>query len=643
MTRMGWGRRALGALVAVSLLLVVAGSAQGAILNRQGDGRILWSSSDNSQGHLVDITRTHEFFTGTHTGYSIRIDNEATTVDAASGCTPTGAQPANTFIQCPTNIAGIWLDMFHGSDTIRNNFCPSGIFCLGQSSVDIPVEVWGYGGNDVIETGSGADKVIGSAGDDTITTNGGNDRLDSDNGSGSPQEGSDDLRAGSDDDVITGGVGNDIVSGGDGADSITAGPGDDLLTPGLGDDGVIDGAEGDDTLSFADGRVNGVVVTVSPTEASPAQEDGGVDDNADPAQREAILNVENLVGTPGADTFDTTATGAALNKLEGLGGGDTLLAGDGGDTLLGGEGDDRAQGGLGDDTVDGAGGVDMLDYAERSAGQPVNASLDGVENDGGAAEQDKLGTSFEGITGGAGADTLSASIAGAELHGGGGRDNLFGPAGGGRLFGEEGNDELMGGDGADQLHGGANNDTIDGLAASDLVRGNSGTDEIEARDGFADDVDCGPDEDTAFTDPIDTRIECDPPLPALGTPSPSTAKPDRLRPRVAFNAAATAKSTRFKRLRVLAIPAGSTVAATCRISKRKACPGTGSFRKAGAPAQLRLKSFEGKNLPVGAKIEIRVTKPAAIGALITLVMRKAKNPKVGNRCLSPGSATPARC
>ena len=70
---------------------------------------------------------------------------------------------------------------------------------------------------------------------------------------------------------------------------------------------------------------------------------------------------------------------------------------------------------------------------------------------------------------------------------------------------------LLGRGGADVLAGGPLADTIDGGPGADLVYGGAGDDTIEARDGEADKIDCGPGDDPVLADPQDVLTNCEPP------------------------------------------------------------------------------------------------------------------------------------
>ncbi|HEX8105827.1 MAG TPA: calcium-binding protein [Solirubrobacteraceae bacterium] len=118
----------------------------------------------------------------------------------------------------------------------------------------------------------------------------------------------------------------------------------------------------------------------------------------------------------------------------------TLKGGSGNDTLTGGAEPDTFDGGIGADTLTGGGGTDTATYAFRLASQPVNVSLDGVENDGGAVDvsgtrKDNVKADVENVNGGAGADTLTGSSGPNVLTGGPGSDTLRGMEGADRVLG----------------------------------------------------------------------------------------------------------------------------------------------------------------------------------------------------------------
>jgi Ca2+-binding RTX toxin-like protein len=116
---------------------------------------------------------------------------------------------------------------------------------------------------------------------------------------------------------ITGGSGNDTLIAGNLNDKLTGGAGNDLLVGGLGND-TLTGGDGVDTISYstASGPVNVNLATKKVTGAAGA---------------DTLATIENVIGSPFADTI----TGDLLNNI--LDGGDLIV---GNDTIVGGGGVD---------------------------------------------------------------------------------------------------------------------------------------------------------------------------------------------------------------------------------------------------------------------------------------------------------------
>jgi Ca2+-binding RTX toxin-like protein len=220
------------------------------------------------------------------------------------------------------------------------------------------------------------------------------------------------------------------------------------------------------------------------------------------------------------------------NPLHGRDGNDVISGGPGNDALFGGEGADTLDAGDGDDYLEGFGGLsptdpvstggtdvyiggpgkDFLDYAGRT--EPMTITLDGAAGDGAAGEGDNVGADVEQVRGGNGTDTIVGNAASNwldgwdgndTLRGGGGEDSIFGRRGDDALFGEDGQDTLEGGDGNDAVDGGAGVDTLYGDELQTCIPSDcaTGMDTIAARDGYADNVICGPGSDAAVLDALD--------------------------------------------------------------------------------------------------------------------------------------------
>ncbi|MFO1007910.1 MAG: calcium-binding protein [Planctomycetaceae bacterium] len=116
---------------------------------------------------------------------------------------------------------------------------------------------------------------------------------------------------------ITGGSGNDTLFGGNQNDTLTGGAGDDWLIGNLGND-TLTGGIGTDTISYSTAS-GPVTVNLTTKKTSGA---AGLD---------TLSGIENVLGSPFADTI----TGDLLNNL--LDGGDLIP---GNDTILGGGGVD---------------------------------------------------------------------------------------------------------------------------------------------------------------------------------------------------------------------------------------------------------------------------------------------------------------
>ena len=310
-------------------------------------------------------------------------------------------------------------------------------FSAASAANGVALVLVGNGLGNVITGSAGDNTIYGGKGDDTISGGGGNDALHG-------EDGNDTLYAGSStgsgkrdamlygeagDDRLNGGLGGDSLFGGDGADTITGGAGKDFLSGGAGDDWLtpgsdrdeVDGGAGTDTVDYG---ASGAGVTIDLRVAAGkflAPEAAGGD-----AARDNILNVENVIGSRFADR----------------------IRGDAGANLI--------EGGAGADVLSGEGGFDIVSYEHSAAGVSVNLATSSAS--GADAQGDTL-SGFEGVRGGASADTLKGSGGDNLLGGNGGNDTLSGAAGNDTLTGGAGTDRLEGGLGQDSMLGGADSDT----------------------------------------------------------------------------------------------------------------------------------------------------------------------------------------
>jgi hypothetical protein len=82
---------------------------------------------------------------------------------------------------------------------------------------------------------------------------------------------------------------------------------------------------------------------------------------------------------------------------------------------------------------------------------------------------------------------------------------------------------------------------------------------------------------------------------------------------------------------VAEVEPGARVTAACRTRTNKRCTRTKDLAR--TASSVRLKGFEGKPLPVGARLTIRVTKDGSIGVVKTLAVRKGKPPSLKTSAL----------
>ena len=122
-------------------------------------------------------------------------------------------------------------------------------------------------------------------------------------------------------DNLTGGNGNDTIEALGGADTLIGGPGDDILDPDGGSanpgSDLVDGGPGTDTVDYGFGQIGGVSVDLGIAAFQPTGSAGS----------DLFSSIENVVGTGFADTLRGDK---GPNRLEGLGGDDTLDVRDGG-------------------------------------------------------------------------------------------------------------------------------------------------------------------------------------------------------------------------------------------------------------------------------------------------------------------------
>ncbi len=273
------------------------------------------------------------------------------------------------------------------------------------------------------------------------------------------------------DNMLSGLSGNDTLDGGIGADTLIGGAGDDLYVVNTAVDQVVEAtAEGNDTVESS----NSYVLSV---------------------------HIENLtlIGTA-----QTSGTGNSQNNLmTGNSGSNTLDGSTGADTLAGGTGSDTyIVDNTGDVVIETSALASEVDVVQANVSFVLGSNIEqlwltgenAIDAIGNALNNLLSGNIDENVLNGMGgtdtASYLDAST-GVEVNlvitdyqytVGDGFDqlisieNLIGSAFNDSLTGDAGGNQLSGGNGNDTLDGGAGNDTLNGGDGSDLMQGGSGSD-----------------------------------------------------------------------------------------------------------------------------------------------------------------------
>jgi Ca2+-binding RTX toxin-like protein len=230
-------------------------------------------------------------------------------------------------------------------------------------------------------------------------------------------------------DTLNGTAAMDLIDGLAGIDRMAGGRNDDIYRVDNARDVVVElPGEGRD-------RVEAIVAFTLPTEVEDI----------------TLLGAANLAATGNA-LANWLQGNDGNNRLDGLGGADTLAGGPGNDTyVLDNPGDTVLEApGDGTDTV--------------WSGLALFSLPDNVENLTlvGGWGQTGAGNGLNNV--------LRSANAGSRLHGMDGADTLFGGDGADTLTGGAGDDRLLGAGGRDELHGGLGNDRLEGGPEADLYR-----------------------------------------------------------------------------------------------------------------------------------------------------------------------------
>ena len=211
---------------------------------------------------------------------------------------------------------------------------------------------------------------------------------------------------------------------------------------------------------------------------------------ADVGQRLQV--VVRYTDNNGADETLTAATVSAAasntddpvideaNTQTGTADDDNFFQGAGSQRINGLGGDDTLSGGAGADILDGGAGVDLARYLFDPADIEIN--LETGTGTGGTAEGDVL-IGIENITSGSGNDIITGNNKDNDLLGIEGNDTLDGGAGNDLLNGWFGDDSLIGGEGDDQVFCGLDDDRLDGGDGNDFLDGEWGDDILTGGNG----------------------------------------------------------------------------------------------------------------------------------------------------------------
>jgi Ca2+-binding RTX toxin-like protein len=294
------------------------------------------------------------------------------------------------FVLTNTTLNGLGIDTLISIESailaggIGNNTLNAISFNLGS------VTLGGNGGDDLLIGGSQTDFLFGGDGNDTIAAKLGNDTVNGGNGTDVVTEKADvnfiltngtltglgtDTLTSIESAILTGGVGNNTLSaiaftlgsvtlnGASGNDVLRCGSGNDTLTGGLGNDS-ISGGSGIDTLKES-GNVSFTLTNNSLTGL-------GTDTLAG-------MNLANLTGGVGNNSFNALAFTLGSVTLNGNAGNDVLRGGFANDFLLGGDGNDVLRGA---GNNNGVGSIDTLTGNAGNDNFILSDSLTVFYNDG---------------------------------------------------------------------------------------------------------------------------------------------------------------------------------------------------------------------------------------------------------------------
>jgi hypothetical protein len=145
-------------------------------------------------------------------------------------------------------------------------------------------------------------------------------------------------------------------------------------------------------------------------------------------------------------------------------------------------------------------------------------------------------------------------------------------------------------------------------------------------------------------DPVDDRPPVVVPAPGPGPAPAAVVTPaERITSTVSNFWTVNRRFGRLQRLVVNDVPTGATVTVTCR---GNGCPfKSRRFTRNRRGQAVATKAFGGKRLRIGAAVQVRITKPGAIGRVVTFTLRRRNAvPRPVAQCLPVNSTRPQnRC
>lgn len=469
----------------------------------------LASSTTTARTQTVGVTYAAAVVEGTSTTQAISLNNVNATVNIsgieALNITATGANNSlagsvgsSTAITV-TGAGSVNLGSVDNAATVINASALGGGVTV---TAGVASSITGGQGVDNITGSAGNDTIYGGTGNDVIVANGGNDTVYGD-------DGDDNINATSGNNVIFGGLGADTITLGTGFDAVNAGDGNDWIIAAGNLDGLdlVNGGAGFDTLVV--NSLSSDVFLQSVSGVEQLEFTSVLDTNNYKLLLAPSAGVTHFVSTSTTnnDVFDATAGGFTTGLTFEMGGGnDSLKGGSGNDVFV------FEQNGLtGADSIDGGTGSNSL-HLDNSASAITGAAVNlnnlsnvstinvGTAAGSSAATAQNIALTITGTETTAQVITVSASVmqdgndamtltaSGANANtdfvvvGGAADDGITTGAGDDTISGGDGNDNIHADSGANSVDGGNGEDTITVSAAS-TVDGGAGRDEIKGSTG----------------------------------------------------------------------------------------------------------------------------------------------------------------